>query len=333
MTDISHVDLTTLPSDIWHELSSYLDTGDFVSLAAVNQSLRRTLTSDYPLLSSLLRHRMNLKYSSRSKRTPYEEIVFRIPSRRCDGCGGMESKPSLVKWNAVFQKGLCGDCRRSQKFKMISATKAISEYEINESDLSPLRVAYVANSYVKSRPHTYFYRLVDVQEVSRAKFAAKGTTLEDEKRKEQERREQRRLAAREQRRRHLIRELAAVGLEMHDDDPLMSGFLEHCAANYKPKLKEVVLWAVRRHNSEHHIPLEKMMTHVQRDGNGTIETRRIWGVGMLTTVAEKILEEGEKDWDRSIMGTNGVCKCGRKLYFDVIFSIWCHDFGFSVFEI
>src|SRR5271170_3302457 len=218
MTDISHVDLTTLPGDIWHELSSYLDTGDFVSLAAVNQSLRRTLTSDYPLLSSLLRHRMNLKYSSRSKRTPYEEIVFRIPSRRCDGCGGMESKPSLLKPNAVFQKRLCGDCRRGQKFKMITDTRAISEYKLNESDLSPLRVAYVANSYLKSRPRTYYYPLVDVQEVSRAKFAAKGTTLEDEKRKaqekrqqaqerrqqEQERRQQRILDAREQRRRHLI---------------------------------------------------------------------------------------------------------------------------------
>ena len=283
---------------------------------------------------------MNLKYSSRSKRTPYEEIVFRIPSRRCDGCGGMESKPSLLKPNAVFQKRLCGDCRRGQKFKMITDTRAISEYKLNESDLSPLRVAYVANSYLKSRPRTYYYPLVDVQEVSRAKFAAKGTTLEDEKRKaqekrqqaqerrqqEQERRQQRILDAREQRRRHLIWELAAVGLEMDDDDPSMSGFIEQCAANYKPKLKDVVQQAVRRHNMEHHIPLEEMMTHVERDGYGTIEDRSIWSVGMLQSVALEILEKGEKNWDRSIMGINGVCECGRNRYCGAIFSMWREEF-------
>jgi hypothetical protein len=211
---------------------------------------------------------------------------------------------------------------------MIKETKALDEYKLDWTDLLPLvRVPHVANSYLKSRPHIYYFRLVDVQEVSRAKFAAQGTTLEDENRKAEERRQQRMLHAREKRRRQLIWELAAVGLEMDDDDPSMSGFIEHCAANYKPKLKDVVQQAVRRHNWDHHLPLEEMMTHVERDGYGTIEDRSIWSVGTLQRVALKILEKGEKDWDRSIIARNGVCaKCGRYLYFDVIFSMWCEEY-------
>ena len=238
----------------------------------------------------------------------------------------MESKPSLIKWNAMFQKGLCSDCRGSQKFKMITQTRAISEYQLDHSDLSPLRFSYAGHSFnLKRRP--YYYALVDVQEVSRAKFAARGTTFEDEKRKAEERRQERILHAVNERRRNLIWELGAYGLEMDEDDPSMSGFIEHRATNDRPKLQDIVQQAVRRHYLDHHIPLEEMIKHVENFGyNGRIEDRSVWSVGRLQTVAFGIIAKWEKEWVRNMYMRSDVCECGQKRYFQAIFDKWCDEY-------
>jgi len=255
MAEISHVDLTTVPPDIWHELSSYLDTGDFVSLAAVNQSLRRTLTSNTQLLSFLLRHRMNIEWPSSSKRTPYEEIVFHIPNRRCSGCGGLERIPS---WDAFLKRKLCADCRDGPRFRMIVSTKAKSEYKLDENDLSPLKATILANPHYRGGPPMRLYSVVDVMKASKAKMAAKGTTLEEERRKTQARREalkRGRLAAMEKRRIALIDALAAVGLELDDHCRSISRFIEQTG---RPKLtlEQTVQHAVHGHDFECQIPTE-----------------------------------------------------------------------------
>src|SRR5277367_4390916 len=178
MADISRTDLTTIPPDIWHELSSYLDTGDFVSLAAVNKSLRLTLTSNTRLLSFLLRHRMKIKWPSRRKRTPYEEIVFHIPKRRCQGCRGMEYIPSNLKWNSLFRMKLCSDCRQSERFRIITSKRAKSEYKLNETDLSCLQELLATNPHCRGGPPMRLYSLAEIVKASHAKMEAKGTTLE-----------------------------------------------------------------------------------------------------------------------------------------------------------
>jgi XPA protein C-terminus len=98
---------------------------------------------------------------------------------------------------------LCTDCRQSEKFKMITATRAKTEHKLNESYLSALKVIHVPNPHYRNSHEMRLYALAEVKRVSEAKMEAKGTTLEEAKRQGEQRGEavkRRKLEAKESRR-------------------------------------------------------------------------------------------------------------------------------------
>jgi hypothetical protein len=170
---------------------------------------------------------MQIKHGPRSKRKPYEEMVHRIPSRRCTGCKSMEQQPWF---HGLFQARLCKGCRLKPEYTLITVTKAKQEYYLNENDIASLRVLKVKNPHYSSAAKMRLYCFKEVKDVSKAKMAVLQTTVVDRKRKAEETgeaiRERKRVAV-ERRRQDLADGLAEYGLVPMMDDRMTETFYEN----------------------------------------------------------------------------------------------------------
>jgi hypothetical protein len=313
----SRMKLDTLPLDIWIELTSFLDTGDVVSVAQVNRSLRAFFLANDPLWASLLK-RMNINYGPRSKGTAFENVIRQIPGRRCQDCYAMELEPT-PRIRAFFRRRLCGNCRSMTKYTLITSTKAKKEYRLDNQDLQPLRVLLVTNPYYLSKPPMRLYSLEQIKAVSNSKMETLQTTLEEQKRKSKERGEtikKGKLAAKEQRRNDLIGALAVYGLELKDDHLTCRRFINNNwrQSRWRPSttrlnLDQVVESVLEEHYLTDHSCYDTMCNYYNQS------------FGLYETEDEALefldLVENE-DWDESI----SFCSCGKRNLQEIVISRW-----------
>jgi XPA protein C-terminus len=311
-TALHHLSLDTLPTDILDELAPYLDTGDLVSLAQVNRRLRSYFVCNHSLWAYRLHTRMQVKRGRRSKRTPYEDVVNRIPTRRCQSCNGLEQRP----WkHGLFKRRLCSVCRQLPQFVMITATTAKQEYFLNDKDLEPLRVLSVRNPHYGSMPSMRLYCLKDVQAASEAKLKANQTTMVERRRKSLELGEQikkRKIAASETRRIALQKALAAFGLQAPLDWEICHHFITNNRKSWHEKLQleDVVQKVLRVHYLENHSCHDDICRYYPEIPPQCMEVEAL-----------EFLEGVEKDMALNNLNVS-LCPCGRPNLQEQVKELW-----------
>jgi hypothetical protein len=93
--------------------------------------------------------------------------------------------------DVFFNRLLCIECRKSSKYRVMTAFTAKRNYFLTEDDLLPLRTISAENPHHKNAASVGLYSRVSVHALSEAKLAAVGITREERKRKQREREEER----------------------------------------------------------------------------------------------------------------------------------------------
>jgi XPA protein C-terminus len=173
------VRLDTLPFDVLREITTYLDVGHLISLSQVNQVLRAFLINDDNLWLTCLQRGLKVSVTRKQKQDPFGEIVKRTRTHRCADCRRMEVSSQRPFMDPFFNRLLCTECRRSAKYRVITAATAKRNYFLTDDDLLPLWTISAENPHHKDAGHVRLYSRVSVQDVSEAKLEAIGITREE----------------------------------------------------------------------------------------------------------------------------------------------------------
>lgn len=139
-----------------------------------------------------------------------------------------------------FHIHLCEDCRKNDfRYRMITKTRAISEYKINEKILydSDIYMLECRNPHYRSASPMVLFLEKQVEELAIKTFGSR-EGLEEQRMKSQRRREkllatkkrkaEEKMTMKEKRKKVLVKALKEKGLELRSDSVLCSNYMEGC---------------------------------------------------------------------------------------------------------
>jgi XPA protein C-terminus len=188
------VHLTSLPTDIFIDITPFLDTTDLIALTQTCHSLRTFLLCQIPLWTSRLTVRLKQKpLLPNSRKTVFEACVKAVSKRgRCRCCGRVD--PGMHYNNRFSHRQLCVECYDAPENALVTLTQAKKEWYLSDKDLSQLDFIKCYNPHRPSDDSLSMrlYKLSEVKELAERKAETRGWSLEHRKRCREEIEEKRR---------------------------------------------------------------------------------------------------------------------------------------------